>query len=261
MTITIDEWLSLLEDYDKEELLKHWEWDNGALQQHKFSMPFCLTESALQKRWPLKDLHDFCLKTCAIYATVDHDPRGLAHYLWKKWFRPGESPCRFGNAFARYIRAWDPNSPKTPLELLDAHRRICSQVLERQIHLTGDDDKPKPNSLDKRAEDPYENHENYRLETSFQNFFIIMDTKVPHNSISTGPSEHRWLFDDAQVLLVRSGSSHDLDTAPGEGTLLGAAFEGMDGTGNWRRLSLDKAVSLLMELHDRNKTPRAVLYE
>ena len=259
MTITIEEWRSLA-NYSKEDLLKHWEWDNGAQQQHKFSMPFRLTDSALHERWPIEDVHDFCLKACAIYATVNHDPRELAQYLWDKWFRPGESPCRFGNAFARYIRAWDSDSPKTLPELLDAHRKICAQVLERQIVLTSEDDKPKPQSLDQRAEDPYENHENYMLEASFRAFFIVMDTNAPP-SPNLGSSKRRWLFDDAQVLLVRSGSSNDLVTAQGDCTPLEAEFQENYGTGNMWRVSLGKAVSFLMELHHRNRRPRAVLYE
>ena len=262
MTITIEEWLSLV-DWDRAQLLNHWEWDTKSWQVHKFARPLRLNKVTLQQRWSIKDVHDFCLKVCAIYATVDggHDPSGLSQYLWDRWFQPGGTPCRFGNAFARYIRAWDPDSPKTVSELLDSHRKICNQVRFRQITLSGDDDdRPLPQTLDQRAEDPYENHENYRLEASFPAAFIVMDEKCPLNADSSS-SKDRWLFGETQVLLVSTGDHHDLKNGPIDFAPIADVSEIVDGNEHVRRISLDKAVDFLMGLYQENKRPRAVLYE
>ncbi|KAI4126770.1 MAG: hypothetical protein LQ338_003588 [Usnochroma carphineum] len=116
------------EGLTEEELLAHWEWDNKLLQPQKFCQHFNLTPAILEKRWPLKDVHEFCLKLCAIYATVKIAfQRELAEYLWAKWFRRGDTPCRFGNFFARFVGAYEPGSPKTVSELLEAHR---SSIME-----------------------------------------------------------------------------------------------------------------------------------
>ncbi|KAI4284699.1 MAG: hypothetical protein L6R38_001217 [Xanthoria sp. 2 TBL-2021] len=182
MTVTTEELEA--EGWPIEEQTAHWENGNRGLQQHKFAsyLRFHLTQHTLQQWWPLKDVHEFCRKLCAISATVDIAfGRELSLWLWSKWYRPG-IPCRFSNFFARFVASHHPDSPKKVPDLLDAHRRICAQVVLRQITLTAEDYKPVPQRIDERVDSLHENHENDKLEDTFHALFIVIDTNFPCNA-------------------------------------------------------------------------------
>ncbi|KAL8676965.1 MAG: hypothetical protein Q9186_006574 [Xanthomendoza sp. 1 TL-2023] len=233
MTVTFEELEA--EGWSKDKVLEHWEWDNKSLQPHKFDRPFNLISGSLEQWWPLKDVHEFCLKLCAIYATVPIAfARELAEFLWIKWFRPRETPCRFGNFFARYIACYKPASPKTIPELLEAHRRICAQVLLRQVVLNASDIKPFPLDIGDRFDDPHENHENYRLEAIFHAVFIVIDTIPPFNSREKRRFHDREFAAATSVLLVRTGEHHDLATGPVDFAPVEALSETVDGNQNVR---------------------------
>ena len=247
----MEEWKA--EGLTEEELLAFWENDNKQLQPHKFVNLFHLTPDILQKWWPLKDIHEFCLKHCAIYATVkiSFQPE-LADYLWNKWFRK-DTPCRFGNFFARFVGAYKPESPKTVAELLEAHRCICAQVLLRQVTVNAHDIRPyRPMAIDDRAYDVYEDHENYRLEATFHAVFIIMDIVPPLDSHHKRSLEDREFAAATPVLLVRTGEFHDLRTGPVDFASIEALSEEVDGNANVRRTLLGHAVDFILDLHRRN---------
>ncbi|KAI4148511.1 MAG: hypothetical protein L6R39_002775 [Caloplaca ligustica] len=241
------------EGLTEEELFAFWEWDNRSRQPHKIAQPFYLTPDILQQWWSLKDVHEFCLKHCAIYATVDCAfPRELADYLWAKWFRK-DTPCRFGNSFAKFVAAYKPESPKTVPELLEAHRRICAQVLLRQVTLDAHDIRPyRPMSVDERAYDVYEDHENYKLEATFHAVFIVMDTLLPLPFSPAGSRDDRDFVAAIPVLLVRTGEHHDLRTGPVDFASIEASSEEVDGNTDVRRIPLGHAVDFILDLHRRN---------
>ncbi|KAL8714434.1 MAG: hypothetical protein Q9220_001767 [cf. Caloplaca sp. 1 TL-2023] len=246
----MEEWAA--EGWTEEKLIEYWEWNNRSWQPHKFVQHLRLTPDILEQWWPLKDMHEFCLKLCAIYATVDISfQRELAEYLWSKWYRQGR-PCQFGNAFARFIGSYYERSPKTIEELLVAHRCICAQVLLRQVILNGDDEKAAPESVDDRAEDPYENHENYHLEPIFHALFIVIDTLPPRNAFRDREPGDRDFVADTPVLLVRTGEHHDLKTGPIDFAPVEAVSEELAGNKDVRRINLRAAVDFVLELERQN---------
>ncbi|KAL8754759.1 MAG: hypothetical protein Q9184_005011 [Pyrenodesmia sp. 2 TL-2023] len=249
MTVTFEEFEA--DGCPRHKLLEYWEMDNKRMQPWKFHDHFELTPEALQRWWPLQDVHKFCQKHCAIYATVQiafH--RELAEYLWAKWFQPG-TPCRFGESFARYVASYLPDSPKTVPELLDAHRYICAQVLLRQVTLNPLDYRPKPKTVDNRAENLYENHENYRLESLFHAIFIVIDTIPPLNSNLTRKRDDREFAAATPVLLVRTGEFNDL-TGPIDFAPVESLSEEVDGNPHVRRINMGDAVDFILDLHGRN---------
>ncbi|KAL8787432.1 MAG: hypothetical protein Q9213_002209 [Squamulea squamosa] len=254
MTVSFEEFEA--EGLTRKEMLEYWEWDNKSWQPHKFRGHLHLTPTMLEQWWPLKDVHGFCMKICAIYATVNmYFERELAEYLWTKWFRPGETPCRFGNFFARYVGSYKSECPKTVADLLDAHRRVCAQVLLRQITLAAHDDKPKPSTIDERANNnPYEDHENYSLEATFHSIFLVMDTLPPRKRHSADQD----FLAATPVLLVRTGEYHDLRTGPVDFAPIQAVSEEIDGNANIRRIALGDAVDFLLELHRQNCVERSI---
>ncbi|KAL8951285.1 MAG: hypothetical protein Q9222_002740 [Ikaeria aurantiellina] len=240
------------EGLTEESQLAHWEWDNKGWQPAKIVQHFQLTPDTLQTWWSLKDVHEFCLKQCAIYATADilfH--RELGEYLWGKWFQQGVTPCRFGNFFARFVGSYKPESPHTVPELLNAHRRICAQVLLRQVTFAAQDYQPPPQTLADRLDNVYEDHENYKLEATFHAVFIIVDT-IP--SLSPPYSRYRDQGFPATipVLLVRTGEHHDLKTGPVDFASIADKSELVDGNDDVRRLTLGDAVDFVLDLHGRN---------
>lgn len=254
MTVTMEEFEA--EGLSKDEMIEHWEWNSKSWQPAKF-VQHHLAPVSLDLWWPLKDVHDFCLKLCAIYATVDIAfPRELAEYLWTKWYRPGETPCRFLNFFARFVGSYKPGCPKTIADLLDAHHRICAQVLLRQVTLTGDDDKPKPLAADDRADNPYEDHENYKLEPTFLAIFIVMDTLPPLNSCHDRDPSDRDFVSVTPVLLVRTGEYQDLRTGPVDFAPIREASEEVDGNADVRRIALGDAVDFILDLERQNDVER-----
>ncbi|KAL8737195.1 MAG: hypothetical protein Q9181_001921 [Wetmoreana brouardii] len=252
MTVTIAEWEAA--GWTREKLYEFWESDNRGMQEHAFTRHFHLTEEKLQQWWPLVDVREICLKLCVIYATVEIAfPRELAQYLWFKWFRKGETPCRFGNFFARFVGSYRPESPKTVPELLEAHRRICAQVLLRQVTLDAVDIQPtRPTTVDDRVESPHENHENYRLEAIFHAVFLIMDTLPPLNSAANRSSRDREFAAATSVLLVRTGEFRDLRTGPVDFAPIDAVSEEIDGNKDLRRIALGDAVDFILDLHSQN---------
>ena len=250
MTITIEELEA--EGAVREELFDLWEAENKRLQPWKFDIPFKLTLGTLQQWWPLKELHEFCLKLCAIYATVDIAfPQELAQYLWAKWFQPGTC-CRFGNFFAKYVASFLPESPRTVAELLIAHRCICAQVLLRQLTLQAADDTPRRMTFNARTQNPCEDHENYTLEALFQAVFIVIDTLPPLNSCRTRSRYDIDFVADTEVLLVRTGEYHDLRTGPIDFGPVESMSEEVDGNGDVRRVKLGDAVDFILELERLN---------
>ncbi|KAL8760742.1 MAG: hypothetical protein Q9184_003087 [Pyrenodesmia sp. 2 TL-2023] len=259
MTVTVEEMVA--EGWPEAKQIAHWENNNKGLQLHRFSgLRFQLTPQSLHQWWPLQDLHEFCLKICAIYATVPVPvDRELSMYLWDKWFRPGITPCRFENFFARFIGSYEPESPKTIPELRDAHRHICSQVLLRQGTLTTQDKPllPLRQDVGSRVDCRFENHENYRLEALFHAVFIIMDTKphirtVHRQTRDEHTREVREALAATSVLLVRTGEYHDLRTGPVNFAPIQTMSEKVDENGDVRRIALGDAVDFILELHRRN---------
>ncbi|KAL8695343.1 MAG: hypothetical protein Q9218_000102 [Villophora microphyllina] len=251
MTVTIEEWLA--HGWTREELFEFWASDNRGMQQHKFTRLFHLSEETLQQWWPLPELHEFCLKLCAIYATVQLTyPRQLSEYLWTKWFRKGETQCRFGDFFARPVGSYQSQSPNTVAELLDAHCRICAQVLLRQVSLTTRDFNPNcPVNVDDRVDSPHVNHENYRLEATFLAVFIIIDT--PNQDIVRAASKDQdELVAAIPVLLVRTGDYHDLRSGPVDFGPVETISEEIDGNQDVRRIALGHAVDFILSLHMLN---------
>ncbi|KAL8689834.1 MAG: hypothetical protein Q9218_004579 [Villophora microphyllina] len=254
MTVSFEEFEA--EGLTQQELLAQWESDNKALQPHKFIEHFQLTPKTLEQWWSLKDLHEFCLKICAIYATVENVwKKELAEYLWVKWFRNGESPCRFGNFFARYIGCYKPESPKAVSNLLEAHRRICAQIMLRQVTLNANDIGPMPHTIDNRENDPRENHENFVVEPVYLAVFMIFDTVPLMNSIRDRARDDRDLA-ATPALLVRTGDDHDLLTGPIDFGAIDAVSEGYQGNRNVRRIALGDAVDFVLDLHRRNNEYR-----
>lgn len=250
MTVTFEEFEA--EGISRDFLLARWESENKRLQPWKFNTHFTLDPETLQRWWPLRDVHEFCLKLCAIYATVSIAFRWeLAEYLWARWFQP-DMPCRFGNFFARFVGCYSPDSPKTVSELLDAHRCICAQVLLRQVTLHPADDRSSEQTVDGRAEDPYENHENYKLEALFHAIFIVIDTIPPLNSYRTRARDDREFVAATPVLLVRTGEFHDLKTGPIDFAPIESLSEEVDGNPHVRRINLGDAVDFILDLQRRN---------
>ncbi|KAL8652051.1 MAG: hypothetical protein Q9226_004430 [Calogaya cf. arnoldii] len=250
MTVTLEEFEA--DGTPREWLFAYWESENKRKQPWKFDFHFKLSPEVLQQWWPLEAVHEFCLKFCAIYATVDIAFYWeLAQYLWAKWFQPG-MPCRFGNFFAKYVGCYMPDSPKTVPELLLAHRCICAQVLLRQLTLHSTDDKPRGRKVDDRAEDPCENHENYELEALFHAIFIVIDTIPPLNSPSTRARDDREFVAATPVLLVRTGEFHDLKTGPIDFAPIESLSEELDGNFNVRRINMGDAVDFILDLQRRN---------
>ncbi|KAL8835508.1 MAG: hypothetical protein Q9176_006857 [Flavoplaca citrina] len=250
MTITVEELEA--DGAIREELFEYWEAANKRMQPWKFDIPFKLTPKTLQQWWPLTDLHEFCLKTCAIYATVDIAfPQELAQYLWAKWFHPSIT-CRFGEFFAKFVASYLHDSPKTVAELLVAHRCICDQVLLRQVVLLPADDRPRSMTFNARSQDPCEDHENYRLEALFQAVFIVIDTLPPLNSCWTRSRHDIDFVADTEVLLVRTGEYHDLKTGPINFGPIESVSEEIDGNGDVRRVKLGDAVDFILELQRCN---------
>lgn len=259
MTVTVEEMVA--EGWPEDEQIAHWEYNNSGLQQHRFGgLHFLLTEQSLHQWWPLKELHEFCLKLCAIYATVTiPTARELSMYLWDKWFQPGVTPCRFENFFARFIGSYEPESPKTISKLLDAHRHICSQVLLRQGTLTAQDKplQPLPQDIGSRVDNRFENHENYRLEALFHAVFIVMDTKPPTKAAHKRTRDEQ-LHDVKEalaatpVLLVRTGEYHDLRTGPVNFAPIETISEEVSENADVRRIALGDAVDFILELHRQN---------
>ncbi|KAL8723208.1 MAG: hypothetical protein Q9225_000474 [Loekoesia sp. 1 TL-2023] len=252
MTLTIEELVAA--GWSEKDLIEFWEHDNKGWQLHKVAQHFYLSPQSLERWWPLKDVHEFCLKLCAIYATCNVPfVRELPEYLWAKWFRPGDTPCRFGNFFSRFIGSYESESPKTIPELLEAHRCICAQVLLRQVILHPNDDKPRPQSLDDRFDDPHENHENYRLEAIFHAVFIVIDKIPPSDSFHKLSYNKRGPWVGAlQVLLVRTGEFQDLRTGPVDFGSIENVSEQVDGSADVRRIALSDAVDFILDLERRN---------
>ncbi|KAI4147080.1 MAG: hypothetical protein LQ341_001883 [Variospora aurantia] len=258
MTVTVEELEA--EGWPEAEQIAHWEYNNKGMQSHMFAVHFHLTPLSLHRWWPLKDVHAFCLKLCAIYATVSlGGARELCIYLWTKWFRQGVTPCRFENFLARYVGSYKPESPKSIPELLDAHRRICSQVLLRQVTLTAEDKplKPLPQTVDDRLDNRYVNHENFHLEALFHALFIVIDTKPRQSSRCRLTYDER-LREDTEiltalpVLLVRTGEFHDLRMGPIDFAAIESVSEMVDGNKDVRRIALGDAVDFVLELHRQN---------
>ncbi|KAL8854120.1 MAG: hypothetical protein Q9221_001042 [Calogaya cf. arnoldii] len=250
MTVTYEEFETI--GISREYLLTRWESENKRLQPWRFNTHFSLNSETLPQWWPLKDIHKFCLKLCVIYATVDIAfPWELAEYLWAKWFRP-EIPCRFENFFARFVGCYSPDSPKMISELLDAHRYICAQVLLRQVILHPADNKFNEHTIDGRAEDPYENHENYVLEALFHALFIVIDTIPPLNNFRTRARDDREFVAATPVLIVRTSDYHDLKTGPIDFGPIESLSEEVDGNADVRRINLGDAVDFILDLQRRN---------
>ncbi|KAL8918718.1 MAG: hypothetical protein Q9208_007189 [Pyrenodesmia sp. 3 TL-2023] len=259
MTVTVEEMVA--EGWPEADQIAHWENNNKGLQLHRFSgLRFQLTPQSLHQWWPLQDLHEFCLKICAIYATaIVRVDRELSMYLWDKWFRPGVTPCRFENFFARFIGSYEPESPKTIPEFLDAHRQICSQVMLRQGILTTQDKPLQPlrHDLGSRVDDRFENHENYRLEALFHALFIVMDveptiTAAHQRTRSERLQDVKEALAATPVLLVRTGEYHDLRTGPVDFSPIETMSEKVDEDGHVRRSALGDAVDFILELHKQN---------
>ncbi|KAL8846313.1 MAG: hypothetical protein Q9221_008596 [Calogaya cf. arnoldii] len=244
------------EGLSKDEMTKHREWNNKSWQPGKF-VQHRLTPISPHQWWPLQDVHDFCLKLCSIYATVKINfPKELAEYLWTKWYRPGETPCRFLNFFARFVSFDKPEYPKTIPDILDAHRCIYSQVLLRQVTLTSYDDKPKPLTVDSRADNLQENHENYKLEPTFLALFIVLDTEP---LMKSQPARGDYDPDFPAVtsaLLVRTGDYRDLRTGPVDFTPIYEVSEEVDGNPDVRRIALGDAVEFVLDLEMQNSVER-----
>ncbi|KAL8651157.1 MAG: hypothetical protein Q9226_004829 [Calogaya cf. arnoldii] len=255
MTVTIEEFEA--DGLSKEELIKHWAWNNKSWQPGKFTL-HDLAPVSLNQWWPLQDVHDFCLKLCAIYATAESVfPRELAEWLWTNWYRPGETPCRFLNFFARFVTLDRPKCPKRIPDLLDAHRRICSQVLLRQVVLSADDDKPKPLTVDSRADNLQENHENYMLEPTFLALFIVLDTKTPtYSRLLTRRDYDPDFLALTPALLVRTGDYCDLKTGPVDFAPICEVSEESDGNPDVRRIALGDAVDFILDLERQNGVER-----
>ena len=254
MTVTAEELEA--EGWPINEQTAHWENDNRGLQQHKFTsashLCFHLTQKTLREWWPLSHVHDFCLKLCAIYATVDFAfGRELALWLWSKWYQPGIL-CRFGNFFAKLIVCHHPDSPKGIPDLLEAHRRICAQVLLRQLTLTPNDYQPLPEKIDDRIDSLHENHENYRLEDTFHAVFIVIDENLPDEEFLHRVRNDTDALGRMSVLLVRTSESHDLKTGPVDFSSIESVSEEFNGNADVRRIALGDAVDFILALHRRN---------
>ncbi|KAL8650765.1 MAG: hypothetical protein Q9210_003637 [Variospora velana] len=256
MTVTVEELEA--EGWPESKQIPQWEYRNKGMQQYMFAAHFHLTPQSLHQWWPLKEVHAFCLKFCAIYATISlGGARELYLYLWTKWFRQGVTPCRFENFVARYIGSYEPESPKSIPELLDAHRRICSQVLLRQVTLTAEDKplKPLPHTIDDRLDNRYVNHENFHLEALFHALFIVIDTNPRRSRVLTHAErvrEDTEIFTTLPVLLVRTGEFHDLRMGPIDFTAIETVSEKVDGNEHVRRVALGDAVDFVLELHRQN---------
>lgn len=254
MTVTAEELEA--EGWPIEEQTAHWEKDNRGVQQHKFTsashLCFHLTQKTLQEWWPLRDVHDFCLKLCAIYATVDFRfGRELALWLWSRWYQPRIS-CRFGNFFAKFVVCHYSDSPKSVQDLLDAHRLICAQVLLRQITLTPQDYQPVPEKIDDRVDSLHENHENYKLEDTFHAVFIVIDENLPYREFLDRVRNDADALGRISVLLVRTSEYHDLRTGPVDFSSIESVSEQVDGNANVRRIALEDAVDFILALHRWN---------
>ena len=135
-----------------------------------------------------------------MYATVDIAfPKELAEYN-------NGGTADFSTSSLDCLVLTVRDAPKTIAGLLDAHRRICAQVLPRKITLTGKDNKPEPLTVDARADNPYEDHENYKLEPIFFAIFIVMDTIPSLNACHHRIFSNRDFISVTTVLLVRTAN-------------------------------------------------------
>ncbi|KAL8992528.1 MAG: hypothetical protein Q9169_007032 [Polycauliona sp. 2 TL-2023] len=242
MTITVAEYEAV--GTTRSNLLVTWESYNKAWQQGRFVEHYHRPVS-LQEWWPVSDVYDFCLKLCAIYATVGISFRmELLEYLWTKWYRPGETPCRFFNFFARFVASRKPECPKTITDLMTAHRCICAQVLLRQV--TGDHYRPWP---------PYEDHENFKLESTFLAVFIVLDTNLPPMTREAQIANPDFPA-VAPALLVRTGEYHDLRSGPVDFEPIREISEEVAGNPDVRRIALGDAVDFILNLARQNDINR-----
>ncbi|KAL8902495.1 MAG: hypothetical protein Q9207_004652 [Kuettlingeria erythrocarpa] len=154
------------------------------------------------------------MKLCAIYDTVDIlIGFELAEYLWAKWFQPGHA------------------SPSHPQP-----RRLQVQATDR-YH---------------RVDNPYEDHENYKLETLFHAIFVVIDTRPPLKNFHTSAGKDLEFLGATPVLLVRTGEFHNMRTGPIDFAPIVSLSEEVDGNADVRRISMGDAVDFILDLHRRN---------
>ncbi|MCJ1253631.1 hypothetical protein MMC24_001443 [Lignoscripta atroalba] len=236
----------LSEESDEERWRPHYESYNYTWQMHRYVYHFVLTQTTLHERWPLMEVHDFCLKACAIYLVVDAPIEPfLLEYLWARWYRPGESPCQFRNFVAKLVASNQPESPKTVPELVEAHRSICAQVSRRQITLDDNDVKTKHNVTDE-----VDDHEHYKLEPIFRALFLVIE-KRPDMDPSTRGKRQRVAWDDEPVLLVRTGDTTVLKLGPINFHSIEGISQEVGGDKNVRRVGLGGAVDFILDLQQR----------
>ena len=125
-----------------------------------------------------------------------------------------------------------------------------------KITLAGEDKKPKPLTVDDRADTPYKDHENYSLEPIFFAIFIVIDTIRSLNACHHRILSDRDFISVMTVLLVRIGGYHDLETGPVDFASICAVSEEVGGNPNVRRLALVDAVDFVLALERQNRVMR-----
>ncbi|KAL8915759.1 MAG: hypothetical protein Q9208_008852, partial [Pyrenodesmia sp. 3 TL-2023] len=125
-------------------------------------------------------------------------------------------------------------------------------VMLRQVTLNALDERPKPQTVDNRADNQHENHENYRLESLFHAIFTVIDTIPPLNSCQTRERDDREFVAATPVLLVRTGEFNDLRTGPIDFAPIEPLTEEADGNPDVRRINIGDAVDFILELHRTN---------
>lgn len=215
--------------------------------------PYVVTPTTGQTRMPLETMYDFCLKGCAMYITAPmapgssltkHDLLEMFDHVCERldWeANPdallGGFPCKFlACRTATNLDIYNNNNNNNNTwrvdDILEMHRRICSQIRARQIVLDAQDAvAPSANAL---------RHAQYRLHPLFRALFVIMD---------------RPNWREHEVQLVRTGDDDELRCGPIDFDPLRFDFY-VDDDGEILRGSFKRVMALIMDLKQREDDAR-----
>ena len=178
----------------------------------------------------IRQCHDFCWKTCALYMTqnIGGGSDDLINYIWVKWFQGDATNIEYDNFIIKHVEAHTPKSPKSLPEMIEAHLAICLQVQRQLLDIQ---------PFNPATSDYYLSHADlhlkynarYKFLSSFRKVFIIVDFRM-------------WYREG--VLLVFSDKLSGLDIET-ETTDFDVPEFSTGDQGHVIRISLDKAIRFL----------------
>jgi hypothetical protein len=202
--------------------------------------PYVVTAATGHARLPLTIMYDFCLKGCAMYITApmgigsvltQHSLLEMYNHLCERFDWEGTPDAPLGGFPCKFLAVRN-NSPRRVSDILETHRRICSQVSARQRVLDAQD-AVLPDANPAR-------HVRYRLHPLFRALLVIMDR----------PDWHQH-----EVQLVRTGDDDELRCGPIDFDLFRFEFY-VDDDGDILRGSFKRVMALVMDLKKREDDAR-----